>query len=88
MVSHDTYVGWDIKIMSISHFRHIYSAYHRYFGDSAVGDKFHQLRFILRCINQSAARAFYFGPNVDFDEGISTHSHLFCVRKFNKDKPY
>ena len=68
-ISLEAYGGWDIKIMSISRFRNIRSAYNPKFGESAVGDKCHQLIFMFRCINQAAARNFDLGPNADFDEG-------------------
>ena len=55
--------------MILSRFRYIRSAYNPWFGNSAVGDKCHQLIFMFRCINQAAARNFDLGPNADFDEG-------------------
>ena len=74
--------------MSLSCFRNIRSAYHTEFGESEVGDKCHQLIFIIQCINRAAARAFDFVPNEDFDEGgIETRSFSCCVQQYNKYKP-
>ena len=56
--------------MSLSHFRQTRSAYHPGFGEYSVGDKSPQLRFLIWCINQSAAKTFDFGPNLDFDEAV------------------
>ena len=53
--------------MSLSHFRHIRSAYNSEFGESSVGDKCHQLIFLIRCINQTAAGNFYICLNAGFD---------------------
>ena len=73
--------------MSLYCFRHIRYAYNTEFGESEVGDKCHQLIFLIRCINQDPARTFYLFPNSDFDEGvISARSRLCCVQKYNKDK--
>ena len=74
--------------MIISHFRQIRSAYHPEFGESMVGDKCHQLRFLIRCIIRAAERNFGLGQNSGFDEwDIATCSRFWCVRKYNKDKP-
>ena len=55
--------------MVISHFINIHSAHHPEFGYSVVGDKCHQLRFMIRCINQATARTFDLVPNAAFYEG-------------------
>ena len=79
MISIVSYGGWDDKIMSIHNFRHICSSYHTEFGESSVVDKFHQLIFLVRCINRAAARNFDFGPNADFGVGgIATRSCFWC----------
>ena len=72
------YGGWSNKIMSLSRFRQTRFAYIIKFGESAVGDKYHQLRFLNRCIKQAATRTFDFGPNVDFDEGDKVTRSCFC----------
>ena len=82
------YRGCASKCISISNFRNIRSVYHLEFGESSVGDKCHQLRFMIWCINWSAAITFYLVPNEYFDErGIVTCSCFSCVRKYTKDKP-
>ena len=65
-VSLEAYGGRDSKITSFSHFRQIRSTYHPEFGEYAVGDKFHQLIFLIRCINRSATRNFDFGSKCRF----------------------
>ena len=46
-VSIEAYGRWAGEIISISRLIHIYSIYHPEFGDSAVGDKCHQMRFLI-----------------------------------------
>ena len=87
-VSIDAYGVWASKAMILSLFRRIITAYHTEFGESVFGDKYYQLRFLIRCINQPTARTFYLGPNTDFDEGgVATHSCFCFIWKYNKDKP-
>ena len=82
------YVGWAATVMSLGRFRQIRSAFHPEAGISSVGDKCHQLRFLIRSINSAAARTFDLGPRAAFDEGgIATRSRFCCVRQYNKDKP-
>ena len=86
-VSLEAYEGWDSKIMSISRFRLIWSEYHPDFGEYAVGDKYYQQIFMVRCINLSDARTLDLDTNVDFyGGGIVICSRFCCVRKYNKDK--
>ena len=73
--------------MSIYCFRQARSAYNTEFGESAVGDKCHQMRFISGVPTKIPQELFYLGPNSSFYEGgISTHSRFWCVQKYNKDK--
>ena len=72
--------------MILSCFRQIRSAYHPDFGESAVGDKYHKLIFLIWRINQSATITFGLGPNSDFDEGaIANLSRFYYVQQYNKD---
>ena len=88
-VSIEAYGGWSSTIMSLPCFRQIRSAYYPEFGESAVGYKCYQLRFVIWCINRASARNFDLGPNAEFDEGgISTRSCFYGVRKYNKYKLY
>ena len=88
MISIEVYVGCSTKIISISCFRHIRSTYRSEFAEPAVVDKCQQLRFMIQCINRSAARTFDLGANSDFLKGgIATRSCFCCSHKYNKYKP-
>ena len=84
----EAYGVWPGKIMSLSNFRQILSAYHPGFRESAVGGKCHQLRFLIGCINSDFARTFYLDPNASSDEWvIANRSQFCCVHKYNKYNP-
>ena len=83
----EAYVIWATKIMTISRLRFIRFAYHTEFRESAVGDKCHQMRFLVWCITQAAAITFDLGLNAVFYEGgIENCSFFCCVCKYYKDK--
>ena len=74
--------------MNLARFRQIISAFHLEDGKPAVGNKCHQLRYLIRSVNDSASKTFDLGPTSDFYEGgIATHIRFCCVRKYNKDNP-
>ena len=82
------YSGWAEAAMPLKRFCQIRSAFHPEFGVSSVGNKCHQLRYLIRNINHAAARTYNVGKNVTFDEGvIATRTRFCCVRQYNKDKP-
>eukprot|EP00957_Ditylum_brightwellii_P072767 5530569-Ditylum_brightwellii.AAC.1 len=73
--------------MTLGCFRQIRSAFHPETGSSAIGDKCHQLKYLIRMINMAAKRTFYIGPKLAFDEeGVATQSCFCCVQQCNKDK--
>ena len=65
-VSIEVYGVWSSKTIILSCFRQIRSEYHPEFGESVVGDKYHQMIFLIRCINRSSVRTFDVGPNSAF----------------------
>eukprot|EP00957_Ditylum_brightwellii_P059816 4541235-Ditylum_brightwellii.AAC.1 len=74
--------------MSLRRFRQIESAFYPETETSAVGDKCHQLIYLIQKINKAAKQTFHFGSHMAFDEGgVATCSHFCCVRQYNKDKP-
>ena len=74
--------------MNLARFCHIRSDFNPEAGKSTVGSKCHQLRYLLRSVNDSESKSFDLGPTDAFDEeGISTHSLFFCVRQYNMCNP-
>ena len=73
----ETYGKWDSKIMSLSSIRQIRSIYYPEFVEYSVSDNFHQLRFLIRCINRAAARSFDLGINAAFDGGVIDNRSCF-----------
>ena len=81
------YGGWEDKKMNIARFCHIRSDFHPEAGEYAVGRKCHQLRYLLRSVNDTASKNFDLGTTAAFYEGgISTCSRFYCVRQYNTDK--
>ena len=83
------YRGWTDMIMTIERFHHIISNFHPEAGEYDIGENWHQLRYLIRSVNDSASKTFELGPTYDLDEGgIATHSRFCCVRQYNKYNPY
>ena len=80
------YGGWEERITTPARFLQIISAFHPEVGKYDVGYKCHQLRYLLRIINDTERNNFEPGPISDFDEGgIATRMRFFCTRQYNKD---
>eukprot|EP00957_Ditylum_brightwellii_P076346 5802537-Ditylum_brightwellii.AAC.1 len=62
--------------MSLCYFRQIRSAFHPDTESSAIGNKCHQLRFLIQKINRAAIKTCYIGPKLALDE--SGHQALIC----------
>ena len=81
------YRGWAKRIMTLASFRHIRAAFHPESGESASGDKCHQVRYLISGLNVAASKTFDLGPTYAFYDGvIATRSRFFCVIQYNKDK--
>ena len=68
--------------MTLARFRQIRSAFHPEAGESDVGDKCHQLRYLIRSVDDASSKTLDLLPTSAFDEvDISTPNHFFCVRQ-------
>ena len=77
------------RIITISNFRYIRSAFHPEAGKSAVGDKFHQLRYLTRRVNDAESKNFDLGTIDELDEvNTATHRRFFYVRQYYIEKPH
>ena len=74
--------------MNIIIFKHIHSAFHPEAGTYFCGDKFHQLRYFIRMLNDRPKIVFVLGEHGDFYEGgIATRSRYCPVRTQKNIKP-
>ena len=73
--------------MTLERFQQTGSAFHTEAIGYDVGEKWHQLRYIIMIMNiYSSGKTFDLGPTSDFYEGnIATWSRLYCARQYNKD---
>ena len=84
----NSYPAWASKVFSFSRFQQIRAAYHPEVGQSKSGDKVHQLRYALNCLNTASKRTFVPGLDLSFDEGGIASRSKFCpVRQYNQSKP-
>eukprot|EP00957_Ditylum_brightwellii_P061333 4655330-Ditylum_brightwellii.AAC.1 len=64
------------------------SVFNPEFGASSVGNKCHQLYYIIESLNCAASRTFELCPNTTFNEGgVEPQSQFCCVCQYKKDKP-
>ena len=83
-----SYPAWASKVFTLGRFQQLRAAFHPEVGESRVGDKVHQLRYALNCLNSSSRRTFIPGMDLSFDEGgVASRSKYNPVRQYNKDKP-
>ena len=65
----------------------IRSSFHPKAGKYSVGDKCHQLKYLIRSVNDTTRKTFDLGPTAAFyDISLSTCSRFCCARQYNKDK--
>ena len=82
------HVAWAKKIMTKKRFKQIRSAFRPELGRTEVGDKCHQLRFIINKFNEAIKKSLVPGFVLSFDEGGHATRSRFCpCRQYNKDKP-
>jgi hypothetical protein len=83
-----SFPAWASKVFTLSRFQQIRAAFHPEVGVSKSGDKVHQLRYALNCLNSASKRAFIPGKDLSFDEGgVATRSKFCPVRMYNQSKP-
>ena len=82
------YPAWAAKVFKLYRFKQIRGALHPEVGTSSIGDKCHQLRYALNCLNHASKSTFIAGRDMSFDEGgVASRSRMCPVRQYNKDKP-
>ena len=52
------YRGWEERKLTLAHFRQMRSAFHPEAGEYAVFHKCHQLRYLIRSVNDAACKEF------------------------------
>ena len=60
------YGGWAGRIITLACFFQIRPAFHPEAGNSAVGNRCHQLSYLIRSVNNAASNNFDPGPTVAF----------------------
>ena len=74
--------------MSKWRFKQIRSVLRPEIGYSSVGDKCHQLCWVINHFNRKSRKSFIPGFKMSFDEGGHATRSRFCpCRQYNKDKP-
>ena len=79
---------WARDVMQKHRFKQIRAALRPEMGRTEIGDKCHQLRWVINKFNTHARMTFIPGWALSFDEGGNSCRSRFCaVRQYNKDKP-
>ena len=74
--------------MTLIIFKYIRSDFHPEAGTYFCGNKFHQLHYFIRMLNDKSKIIFVLGDHCAFDEVIiSTRSRYCAVKMYKKDKP-
>ena len=80
--------AWARRVMTKPRFKQIRAAFRPEIGSDRVGDKCHQIRYVLNKFNFHANKTFTPGFRMSFDEGGHPCRSRYCpVRQYNKDKP-
>ena len=81
--------GWALDYMSLNRYKQMRSAFHPENKDAGNGgDRCHQIRHALNCLNRASLMTFLPGQHLAFDEGgISCRSRRCPVRQYSKEKP-
>ena len=83
-----SFPAWAAKVFTLVKFRQIRASFHPEVRRSQIGNKVHQLRYSLNCLNVASKKVFVPGLDLSFDEGVvASRSKFNPVRQYNKDKP-
>ena len=82
------FMPWAKDVMRKHRFKQIRAAFRPKSDRSTIGDKCHQLQYIINRFNYHIRKTFIHGHALSFDEGgHACCSRLCAVRQYNKDKP-